>query len=186
MDKYQNTIGIVINKKTVKETDLLITLLTPKNGKIIALAKGAKNIKSSRLSSLQLGNTIKAQLYQKNDFLWLSETKTITPFLQSEKNLTQINLLFYFLEILNRLIAENQQIENIYQISQEIIDAINQNQLNRYIKNEIVFLKTLGFGVPNEINFYFQKKDYKTTQQLIKRFFESIIEKPLESNKLFK
>ena len=186
MDKYQNTIGIVINKKTVKETDLLITLLTPKNGKIIALAKGAKNIKSSRLSSLQLGNTIKAQLYQKNDFLWLSEAKTIIPFLQSEKNLTQINLLFYFLEILNRLIAENQQIENIYKISQEIIDAINQNQLNRYIKNEIIFLETLGFGVPNEINFYFQKKDYKTTQQLIKRFFESIIEKPLESNKLFK
>lgn len=186
MDKYQNTIGIIINKKTVKETDLLITLLTPKQGKIIALAKGAKNIKSSRLGSLQLGNTIKVQLYQKNDFLWLSEAQTVTPFLQNQKNLTQINLLFYFLEILNRLIAENQHIDHIYQISQEIVDAINQNQLNRYIKNEILFLETLGFGVPEEINKYFQKKDYKTTQQLIKRFFESIIEKPLESNKLFK
>jgi DNA repair protein RecO (recombination protein O) len=186
MDKYQNTIGIVINKKTIKETDLLITLLTPNNGKIIALAKGAKNIKSSRLSCLQLGNIVKAQLYKKNDYLWLSESQTITPFLQHDKNLTQINLLFYFLEILNRLIAENQQIEGIYQISQEIIDAINQNQLNRYIKNEILFLEKLGFGIPNEINQYFQKKDYKTTQQLIKGFFESIIEKPLESNKLFK
>ena len=59
MDKYQSTVGIVINKKTIKETDLLVTLLTPKNGKIIALAKGAKNIKSSRLSSLQLGNIIR-------------------------------------------------------------------------------------------------------------------------------
>lgn len=186
MDKYQNTIGIVINKKTIKETDLLITLLTPRHGKIIALAKGAKNIKSSRLGSLQLGNIIKVQLYQKNDYLWLSEAQTVTPFLQHNKNLTQINLLFYFLEILNRLIAENQQIEGIYKISQEIIDAINQNQLNRYIKNEIHFLETLGFGVPNEINQYFEKKDYKTTQQLIKGFFESIIEKPLESNKLFK
>ena len=186
MDKYQNTIGIVINKKTVKETDLLITLLTPKNGKIVALAKGAKNTKSSRLSCLQLGNIIKVQLYQKNDYLWLSEAKTITPFLQNQKTLTQLNLLFYFLEILNRLIAENQQIENIYQISQEIIDAINQNQFQRYIKNEILFLDTLGFGTPNEINQYFLKKDYKTTQQLIKSYFESIIEKPLESNKLFK
>lgn len=186
MDKYQSTIGIVINKKTVKETDLLITLLTPRQGKIVALAKGAKNIKSSRLSSLQLGNIIKAQLYQKNDFLWLSESQTITPFLQHDKNLTQLNLLFYFLEILNRLIAENQQIEDIYKISQEIINAINENQLNRYIKNEILFLEKLGFGVPHEINQYFLKKDYKTTQQLIKSFFESIIEKPLESNKLFK
>ena len=186
MDKYQNTIGIVINKKTVKETDLLITLLTPKNGKIITLAKGAKNTKSSRLSCLQLGNIIKVQIYQKNDYLWLSEAKTVTPFLQNKKTLTQINLLFYFLEILNKLIAENQQIENIYKISQEIIDAINQNQFQRYIKNEILFLDALGFGTPNEINQYFLKKDYKTTQQLIKRYFESIIERPLESNKLFK
>ena len=186
MDKYQNTIGIVINKKTIKETDLLITLLTPRNGKIVALAKGAKNIKSSRLSCLQLGNIVKAQIYKKNDYLWLSESQTIIPFLQNRKSLTQINLLFYFLEVLNRLIAENQQIEGIYQISQEIIDAINQNQFQRYIKNEIMFLEVLGFGVPNEINQYFEKKDYKTTQQLIKGFFESIIEKPLESNKLFK
>ena len=186
MEKYQNTVGIVINKKTIKETDLLVTLLTPKNGKIIALAKGAKNIKSSRLSSLQLGNTIKAQLYKKNDYLWLSESQTIIPFLQNQKNLTQINLLFYFLEVLNRLTAENQQIEEIYQISQEIIDSINQNQLHRYIKNEIIFLEKLGFGVPSEINQYFNKKDYKTTQQLVKGFFESIIEKPIESNKLFK
>ncbi|HPT65955.1 MAG TPA: DNA repair protein RecO [Candidatus Woesebacteria bacterium] len=186
MDKYQSTVGIVINKKTIKETDLLVTLLTPKNGKIIALAKGAKNIKSSRLSSLQLGNIIKVQLYQKNDFLWLSEAQTITPFLQHNKSLTQINLLFYFLEILNRLIAENQQIENIYKISQDLVEAINQNQLHRYIKNEILFLETLGFGVPDEITQYFKKEDYKTTQQLIKGFFESIIEKPLESNKLFR
>ncbi len=186
MDKYQNTLGIVINKKTVKETDLLITLLTPRNGKIVALAKGAKNIKSSRLSSLQLGNTIKAQIYKKNDYLWLSESQTIIPFLQHDKNLTQLNLLFYFLEVLNRLVAENQQIESIYKISQEIIDAINHNQLNRYIKNEILFLEQIGFGIPSEIEKYFQKKDYKTTQQLIKGFFESIIEKPLESNKLFK
>ena len=63
MDHYKSTLGIVINKKTTKESDLLITLLTPKMGKIVAIAKGAKNIKSSRLGNLQLGNTIKAQLY---------------------------------------------------------------------------------------------------------------------------
>lgn len=185
MDRYQNTIAIVINKRKTKENDLLITLLTPKLGKITTLAKGAQNIKSRRIGSLQLGNTIKAQLYQKNDFIWLSECQTTDPFLQTNKNLIQINLLFYFLEILNKLIAENQQIENIYQISQKIINSINKNQLKSYIKNEILFMKTLGFGVPPEINKYFEKGDYKTTQQLIKKFFESVIEKPLESNKLF-
>jgi hypothetical protein len=94
--------------------------------------------------------------------------------------------LFYFLEIVNRLIAENQQIENIYSISKNIINSINNNQIVKYINNEILFLETLGFGVSLEIKSSFLNKDYKTTQQLIKKYFESIIEKPLESNKLFK
>jgi len=42
MDHYKSTLGIVINKKTTKESDLLITLLTPKMGKIVAIAKALK------------------------------------------------------------------------------------------------------------------------------------------------
>ena len=186
MSRYQSTLGIVINKKTFKEADLFITLLTPNLGKITALAKGAKNIKSSRLGNLQLGNTIKVQLYQKNDFTWISESQNLIPFMQTNKNLAQLNLLFYFLEIVNQLIAENQHIEKVFQISQNIINAINKNLLNSYIQNEINFLEVLGFGVPSEIKENFIKKDYKTSQKLIKLFFESITEKPFESNKLFK
>lgn len=186
MEKYFTIESLVINKKTIKETDLLITLLTPKKGKIIALAKGVKNIKSKRLGNLQLGNIIKAHIYSKNDFFWISETESISPFLQKNKNLIQINLLFYFLEILNRFIAENQHIENVYEISQKIVNAINKNFFIDYIKNEINFIKVLGFGLPSEITIAYNNKDYKTCQMFIKKFFESIIEKPLESNKLFK
>ena len=62
----------------------------------------------------------------------------------------------------------------------------NLYQMKDEIRNEIIFLEVLGFGVPEEIEKYYQQQDYRTAQQLIKKFFESIIEKPLESNKLFK
>ena len=186
MDRYQTVQGIVINKKIIKDSDLLVTLLTPSLGKITALAKGALNIKSSRLGSLQFGNIIKANLYHKNDHLWLSEAKTITPFLQHNKNLTQINLLFYFLEIANQLIAENQHTESIYQSACKLIEAIEKNKFEQYILHEINFIKVLGFGLPDEIKIAYSKKNFKLAQKLIKNFFESIVEKPLESNKLFK
>jgi len=186
MDKYKSTEAIVINHRHSKEQDLLITLLTPYDGKIVALAKGVKNIKSSRLGSLQLGNIIKVHLYKKNDFFWVSESKSFEQFLQNNKNLAQLNLLFYFLEVINNLIAENQHLDNIYSISKNIIKSINYNKLHDYIKNEIIFIETIGFGLPIEIKESFQEKNYKKCQQLIKTFFESIIEKPLESNKLFK
>ena len=99
MNRYQTVIGIVINKKTTKESDVFVSLLTTNNGKIVALAKGAKTIKSSRLGSLQLANTIKAQIYQKDNFNWLSETQTIDSFLTPSTSLTQINLIFYYIRI---------------------------------------------------------------------------------------
>jgi DNA repair protein RecO len=161
-------------------------LLTPGQGKITALAKGVKNIKSSRIGSLQLGNLVKVNLYTKDNYNWISEAQTITQFLKTEKDLTQVNLLFYFLEIINILIAENQHIPQVFEISKNIIESINHNQVSRYIGNEIKLLQILGYGLTSEIEKAYNLKDYKTAQKYIKQHFESIIEKPLKSNELFK
>jgi len=182
---FKSIQGIVINHKTYKESDLLITLLTPTDGKIFCLAKGVKNIKSSRLSTLQLGNTIKASLYEKNNFYWLSESKTILPFLYSQKSLTQLNLLFYTLELLNSLIAENQIAPELYKAAQATIVSINKNKLIAFIQSEINLLKLLGFGPPADIITAFDNKQYKLCQKYIKQYIESLVERPLESNKLF-
>lgn len=186
MEHFQNTVGIVIKTRTVKESDIRVTLLTPELGKITTLAKGAKNIKSSRLGTLQLGNIIKAHLYRKNDFLWLSESSTISQFLHTKKSLTQLNLLFYILEIINYFIAEDQVIPGVYHICEQLITSVNQNNFAAFIKYEIEFINVLGFGIPEQINEKYSQKDYISTQKLLKRHLESIIEKPLQSDKLFK
>lgn len=186
MEHYRNTLGIVIKRSNYQESDYFITLLTPDLGKISCLAKGVKSLKSSRLGSLQLGNIIKANLYTKDKFIWLSESQNVEPFLQDNKSLTQLNLLFYILEIINHFIADNQVIVGIYPIVVELIQAINNNQFAQLIKNEINLINVLGFGLPSEINELYQSRDYKSCQLQIKKHLESIIEKPLQSSKLFK
>jgi DNA repair protein RecO (recombination protein O) len=185
MERHLSTEAIVINKKKIRESDLLITLLTKDKGKLVCLAKGAQSIKSTRLSHLQIGNNIKCHLYTKDNYYWLTETTTTLSFLNIQKNLTQINLLFYCLETLNHLIAENQQIDGVYEITKSIIIAINKNNLINYIQNEINLIKILGFGVTPEISDAFEKQDYKTTQKQIQKYLESIIEHPIYSKKLF-
>jgi DNA repair protein RecO (recombination protein O) len=185
MRSYKNVQCLVINKKIIRDNDILLTLLTPNEGKITALAKGVRNIKSRRLGSIQLGNTIKAHIYIKDNYNYLSETETIYSFMNYNHNLIQHNLLYYFLETINNLLASEQYIPKIYDICQKIIIAISENKFQNYIYYEIQFIQQLGFGLPPEIVTAYNKKDYKDTQRLIKSFFESIIEKPLESNKLF-
>lgn len=186
MNRYRSSTGIIINLRNSGDADLFVTLLTAHSGKITALAKGVKTLKSHRLRSLQLGNIIKAQIYQKNDFQWLSEATTTSQFLHTKKNLTQLNLLFYFLEILNQFLAENQHIPGIYAESEAIIKSISGNNLTALIKHEINFMELLGFGVPDSIHTAYHRFDLVDCQKNIKNFLESILEKPLQSSRLFK
>lgn len=185
MPKYISTEALVINKQKRKEGDLLITLLTPNFGKLNCLAKGAQSLKSRRLGHLEIGTIIKTSLYDNNSFYWLSETESIATFLKGSSTLSQINLLFYFLEIVNKLLPFDQKQSELYQIVISGVKSISQNHYDIFIKEEMNFLTELGYGLPQEISISYQNKDYKTTQNLIKKFCESIIEKPLYSHKLF-
>jgi len=185
MPKFISSEAIVINKRHQKEGDLLVTIFTPNLGKINCLAKGAHSLKSHRLGHLEIGSLIKVSLYEKNSYYWLSETESLTSFLQSSSSLVQLNLLFYFLEIVNVLLPTEQSQPELYQIIIQVIKSISQNNFAAFIKQEILFLEKLGYGLPKDILKYYQDKDYQNTQKLLKRYFESIIEKPLESNKLF-
>ncbi|MFA6250391.1 MAG: DNA repair protein RecO [Candidatus Shapirobacteria bacterium] len=186
MDHYQTVTAIVIGKKSYKDSDILVNLITNQDLKISALAKGVKNIKSSRLSALGLGNLIQAQIYQKNNFLWLTEAKSHRSFLATRKSLTQLNLLFFLLEIINRFTAENQHIGQIFPITNNLISSINDNQIPKFIINEVSLLRLFGFGIPAPIDELITQKKYPSAQRLIKQFAESVIEQPLYSSRLFK
>jgi DNA repair protein RecO len=185
MSRYFNTFAIVINHRRYQESDQVLTLLTPARGKIMVTAKGISSSNSRRRGSLELGNVIKTQIYEKNNRYWLTDTTVVNHTLSTDKSLIQLNLLFYFLEIINNFIAENQQIDGVYEILQSLIESINQNNFPHLIDHEISLLKMLGFGVPPIIIISHQHKDYSECQKQIKLFLESIIEKPLRSSKLF-
>ena len=185
MSKFVTTTAIVIKKRRQKEGDLLITLFTHNLGKINCIAKGAQSLKSRRLGHLEIGSLVKASLYEKNSYYWLSETESISSFLHTSSSLSQINLLFYFLEIVNTLLPVEQNQPELYQIIVKVVEAISLNHFSILIQQEILFLEKLGYGIPQEISTGFKNKDYKNTQLLIKKFCESIIEKPLKSSTLF-
>lgn len=186
MPRYLTTRAIVINHRILLESDEMVTLLTESLGKVVVSAKGVRSPKSHRRGSLELGNLIKTQLYEKNDRYWLADTVVINHTLSSSKSLTQLNLVFYFLEILNHFIAENQQIDDVFATTCALLDSVNKNEFSTLIRHEIRLLDALGFGVPDNITESYKQKDYSESQKHIKQFLESIIERPLKSSQLFK
>jgi len=186
MNRYQSLQGIIINKQTFQESDLFVTVFSKHQGKIRCKAKGAKNIKSRRIGSLELGNVVKIQTYNKGDFSWLNEVETLkNPNLDSP-NLTQISMLFYFFELLNHLLPEKEPHLKVYDLTLKTMKIISQQNLPLFVRAEILLCQYLGFGPPPEIIKSYQSKNYRQTQSLLNSYFENLIQKPLQSLKLFK
>lgn len=181
---YIKTKAIVINKKAYKENDVLVTALSQNLGKIFFIAKGASSHKSHRNATLQLGNLIQIDLYQKNDFYWLSDSKTIKNFIKTDKSLNQIKYAFYFLEIINQLVAQDQDTLNLFDKSIKIFEAIETKSFSKYVDYQIDFINMLGFGIPNEISKLQQQKKYPSCLEKLIDHIESIIQNPLQSSKI--
>jgi DNA repair protein RecO len=185
MNRYQKLQGIIIKKQALSESDLLITILSKHDGKIVCQAKGVKNIKSRRLGNLELGNIVKAQIYTKQDFAHLTEIENLQKRILDSPNLTQISMLFYFFELLNQLLPQKDFNPKIYDLTLKTLRVIQKEDLSSFIQAEILLCQLLGFGPPPEIIRSYQSQNQKQTQQLLNAYFENLIQKPLQSLKLF-
>lgn len=179
-----NIQAIIVNTKDNKEKNLSVTILTPNLGKIYAYATGAKSINSSRSANLQLGNIVKISLFQKYNSYWITECQSTLSFLQKDHQLIQLNLLFYFLEILKNFAPENEISLKLFDLSSQTITALYNNNWPQFIKKQIEILNTLGFGAPADLQENYINKDYQLAQQQLIIYFESILQKPLASHKL--
>lgn len=181
---YLKTKAIIINKKVYKENDLLVTILSQNLGKLFFIAKGASNSRSSRNATLQLGNIVSLDLYQKNDFYWLSDSVTLKNLFKNRKSLNQIKFTFYFLEVLNQLVAENQHQELIFNKSISIILAIENKSFTKYVDHLIDLIKILGYGIPENIVAFQRQGQYLTCQKMLINYIQTIIELPLQTSKI--
>lgn len=183
--RHVSTSGWIISRST-HESDLRLVILTLTLGKIFATAKGAQKITSQRLGMLQPGNEVKILLYTKNDYSWVSESKILFHFLHHQKSLTQINLLFYFLEVINALIPPHHSDRFTYELVSELIHAIESDNFYLLIGSEIKLIGQLGFGPPINIIDLYKNQNLSACQQMLNSYLQSLIERPLFTPQLFK
>ena len=183
MDRYHKVRAFVLAVQR-REKDISATLFTLEKGKISFLAKGARTLSSHRLAALQTGYEISAQLYQKNEYFWLSEAQTITPFLP-KNSLGQLSLLFFFSELLFRLLPWEEIQPQIYPLARLGFRSLEKGQVKSFLKTQINLLQILGFGVGDGIIDKFNKGELQACQLLLKQQFEEILEGSLKSLKAF-
>ncbi len=108
MRNYKD-VGILIELKQLKEATKLAVIWTRSDGKKGFIVKGANKILSRKLAALDTGNLFSFGAYaSKGDLDLLLEANLIDDFQDLKKSLENMGLLYYFLEVAQNFLADEQ------------------------------------------------------------------------------
>lgn len=155
---FYNDQALVLRRIFLGEQDILVVLFTKEHGKVRAVAKGARSIKSSRGGHLDLFNHIKVGIRPGKSLDYVSEVSTLESFGQSKTELAQLNIFYYVIELLDSLFFEQEPHENVFRASVKLLGFVEQRQKNREALQtllrdyELYLLRELGYWSQEEHN----------------------------------
>lgn len=93
--------GLVIRTVDIRETDRLITIFTEEMGVVTALARGARSLKSRKMSSTMQFCYSSFILYKQGDKYWIKESSLIESFFDIRRTIEGLALANYIAEVLS-------------------------------------------------------------------------------------
>jgi DNA repair protein RecO (recombination protein O) len=144
----EKSAAIVIRAVDFSETSLVVTLFTREFGKIGALAKGGRRLKSPFESALDLLALCRIVfLHKTSDTLdLLTEAKLLRRFRPPGKNLLNLYAGYYVAELLDDLTEANDPHPRLFDLADETLAALAAGEpaARRTIRFELGMLRLLG------------------------------------------
>lgn len=125
----------------------MIWLYTRKIGKVQAIAKGIRKIKSRKAGHLEPFTHVNLLMARGRSFLIVTQAETIDPFLNLREDLLRVGYAAYITELLDRFTYDEDDNQQIYRLLIETLHRIDtENDPNipvRYF--EVKLLEFLGY-----------------------------------------
>lgn len=130
------------------EADRILTLYTREQGKVRAIAKGARRIRSRKAGHLEPFTRVVLQLAKGRDLLIITQADTLEPYLAIGADLEKTGYASYVMELLDRFTYENES-ENypVFVLLTEVLGRI-ANEADSWLAIryfEVQLLDHLGY-----------------------------------------
>lgn len=168
---YLNDIGFVVKRVNLGEADRFVTLFTKNNGKVEVLAKGVRKITSRRSSHMELLNLIKFHSLRTAKNFILTEVQLVDSFEERKGSLKQCEVAFLVCELIDNLCPHGQINQELFEHVYEFLQGAGYED-EALLQFEMKILTLLG---------YWDVERKFTTEQEVRYFIESIIERKLKS-----
>jgi len=140
--------AVVLRHSDWGEADRLLTLYTRERGKVRAIAKGARKIRSRKAGHLEPFTRVTLQLARGHDLLIVTQADTLDAYLSIHEDLTRTGQAAYIVELVDRFTYEDDtENDGIFRLLSEALGRIEKESdpwlAMRYY--EIRLLDLLGY-----------------------------------------
>lgn len=139
--------GIVLSRKNYGEADRILIVISKDFGKVSLLAKGIRRIKSKKRGHLEIFSKIKFSAVNGHGMDIMTEAETINDFSGVRINLNKISLAYYFCEVVNKIIHEDQQQVLVYRLLSLALVELEQTTRLKQLRMKFIYdlLTKMGY-----------------------------------------
>lgn len=117
--------AIVLRHRDWGEADRMIWLFTRKLGKVQAIAKGVRKIRSRKAGHLEPFTHVNLLMARGKDFFIITQAETIDAFIDLRGDLLRFGYTEYVIELLERFTSFDDENQQIYQLLKVTLQRIN-------------------------------------------------------------
>jgi DNA repair protein RecO (recombination protein O) len=144
------TEAVVLKTMKYGETSKIVTLYTRRYGKMSAIARGARSLKTSFGSSLQPMNYVSVVLYRKDgrDLQYLTQGDVVRPFSNLMNRIDRMSVGMPIIELMDILMHDEEENPNLFRLLVETLSAADSAASNfqvLFLFFEIHLASLLGF-----------------------------------------
>lgn len=118
--------AVVLRHSDWGEADRLLGLFTRRLGKVRALAKGARKIRSRKAGHLEPFTRVNLLLARGRDFWIVTQAETVDAHLNLRENLVRIGYAAYIVELLDRFTLDEDENQNLYQLLKDTLARLDR------------------------------------------------------------
>lgn len=125
-ERTVQTEAVVLRHTDWGEADRLLWLFTRRMGKVHALAKGVRKIRSRKAGHLEPFTRVNLLLARGRDFWIVTQAETIDAYLKLRENLVIVGYAAYVVELIERFTMDDDENQNLYRLLIETLARLNQ------------------------------------------------------------
>jgi len=139
--------AIVLRHSDWGEADRLLSLYTLRNGKLRALAKGVRKIRSRKAGHLEPFTRVSLLLASGRDFFIVTQAEMVDSYINLREDLQRLGYASYVVELLDRFTYDEDENQGLYRLLAETLARINTeaDPISAVHYYEIRLLDQLGY-----------------------------------------